>query len=287
MPIFKAIALGVVQGLTEFIPVSSSAHLIIIPWLFQWSDPLLSSLTFDVSLHLGTVVALLLFFASDWVRLIRAGFASVVERRIGDDPARRLAWFLVIGSIPAGVAGLLGESAVERLFHAQSGVAQRNGFIVIGILLLVGGVALWAADRFGRQSRQIDQLTLWDVVLIGFAQALAILPGVSRAGSTIMAGLALRMQRTAAARFSFLLSAPIILGAGLKGLHNLRAQFVAGELANQDLELFLAGFIASMITGYFCIKHLLRFLQTHSTAVFAAYRCVLAVLVIWVALRRG
>jgi undecaprenyl-diphosphatase len=286
---FRAIALGIVQGLTEFIPVSSSAHLVIVRWLFGWSDPVLEGLSFDLSLHLGTLVALLAFFATEWVRLVRAGVASLVERRIGDDPDRQLAWFLVLGSIPAGVAGFLAEAKIEELFHSPSSSDhQRNGaYLAIAALLIVGGLALWAADHFGRQRRGIEQLKLGDVIVIGLAQALSVFPGVSRSGSTMMAGLALRLNRPAAAQFSFLLSTPIILAAGLKGVFNLTKQFQSDQLTLVDLQLFGVGFVASMVSGYFCIKFLLRFLQTHSTAVFAGYRCVLAGLIICVALRRG
>lgn len=287
MATLQAIALGIVQGLTEFLPVSSSAHLIIVPWLFHWTDPVMNSLTFDVSLHMGTLVALLAFFAADWVRLFRAGVASIVERRIGDDRDRQLAWYLVIGSIPAAVVGFLAESKIEELFHKPTSGEQPGGFLAIGAFLAIGGLALWAADLFGRQRRQIEQLTLVDVIVIGLAQALSIFPGVSRSGCTIMAGLALRFDRPAAARFSFLLSAPIVLAAGLKGLYNVSVQLRSGALTLPDLQVFAVGFLASMVSGYISIRFLLRFLQTHSTAVFAVYRCVLAGVIVLIALGRG
>ncbi len=287
MATLQAIALGILQGLTEFLPVSSSAHLIIAPWLFRWTDPVMGSLTFDVSLHLGTLVALLAFFAADWVRLFRAGVASIVQRRIGDDPDRRLAWYLVIGSIPAGVVGLLAESKIEQLFHEPSSGERPGGFLVMAAFLAIGGLALWAADVFGRQRRSVEQLTLFDVIVIGLVQALSIFPGVSRSGSTIMAGLALRLDRPAAARFSFLLSAPIVLAAGMKGLYNVARQLGSGDLTLPDLQVFAVGFGASMVSGYISIQFLLRFLQTNSTAVFAIYRCVLAGVIVWIALDRG
>jgi undecaprenyl-diphosphatase len=287
MATLQAILLGIVQGLTEFLPVSSSAHLVIVPWALDWTDSVVDRLTFHVSLHLGTLVALLAFFAGDWVRLLRAGVASVVERRIGDDPDRRLAWFLVVGSIPAGIVGFFAEAKIDELFHSPNGADRRGGMIVMAVLLVVGGLALWAADVFGRQRRKMDQLTLLDVLIIGLAQALSVFPGVSRSGSTIMAGLALRLERPAAARFSFLLSAPIIFAAGLKGLFNMSRHFETGELTLPDLQLFGVGFLASMVSGFYCIKFLLRFLQTNSTAVFAVYRCIVALLILWIVFRRA
>jgi undecaprenyl-diphosphatase len=287
MEIIQAIVLGIVQGLTEFLPISSSAHLIIVPWLLDWTDSVVHSLAFDLSLHLGTLVALLVYFSVDWARLIRAGFASVVERRIGDDRERKLAWLLVIGTIPAGLAGFLAESKIKKLFYEPESPDGTGRFMVMATCLLVGGVALWAADYFGRQRRRLDQVTLGDVLVIGLAQALSILPGVSRSGSTMMAGLALRLERPAAARFSFLLSAPIILAAGLKGLFDIMRQVQSGSLAVSDLQIFAFGFVASLASGYFCIHFLLRFLQTNSTAVFAVYRCFAAGLILWIAFARS
>jgi undecaprenyl-diphosphatase len=287
MEIIQAIVLGIVQGLTEFLPISSSAHLIIVPWLLRWTDSVVQSLAFDLSLHLGTLVALLVYFASDWVRLVRAGVASVVERRIGDDRERKLAWFLVIGTIPAGIAGFLAESKVKQLFYEPDSPDNSGRFMVMATCLIVGGIALWAADYFGRQRRRLDQLTLKDVLVIGVAQAISILPGVSRSGSTMMAGLALRLERPAAARFSFLLSAPIILAAGLKGMLDIVQQVQSGALAVTDLQVFAFGFVASLVSGYFCIHFLLRFLQTNSTAVFAVYRCIAAGFILWIAFSRS
>jgi undecaprenyl-diphosphatase len=279
--------LGIVQGLTEFLPVSSSAHLIIVPWLFQWDDSIVHSLAFDVSLHLGTLLALLLFFASDWVRLFRAGIASVIERRIGSDPSRKMAWYLVIGTIPAGVAGFFAQSKIKELFYEPGSTGGKGRFISMALCLALGGLALWAADYFGRQRRRLDQMTLIDVLVIGFAQALAILPGVSRSGSTIMAGLAMRLERPAAARFSFLLSAPIIFAAGLNGLLEIGGLVRSGQLPAADLRIFVFGVIASLISGYLCIRFLLAFLQRNSTGVFAIYRCIAAVLILWIAFGRS
>ena len=284
MNIFQALILGLVQGATEFIPISSSAHLIIVPWLFQWDDP---GLAFDVALHLGTLVALLVFFAADWVRLIRAGIASIVERRIGDDVDRRLAWLLVIGSIPGGIAGVLFESKIEELFHKPNVSEQPNAMIAMAIIIALLGAALFVAERIARHIRALDAVSLKDAIIVGCAQALAIFPGVSRSGATITTGLALGLEREAAARFSFLLSAPIIAGAGAKSMLNVVGELRRGAMSSAELSLFAVGFLAAAISGYLCIKFLLRFLQRNSTNIFVYYRWLLAALVIIVALARG
>ncbi len=287
MNILQAILLGLVQGLTEFIPISSSAHLIIIPWLFGWEDKALTSLTFDVALHLGTLLALLVFFARDWVRLIRAGVASIVERRMGDDHDRRLAWFLVVGCIPGAIVGALAESKIEQLFHEPDAPHQVSAMVAMAVIIALLGGTLFLAERLARHLRRLSQITFKDSLLIGLAQALAIFPGVSRSGSTITAGLALGLEREAAARFSFLLSAPIIAGAGLKSWWEIAKDIQTGALARSDLILFPIGFIVAAVSGYLCIKYLLRFLQKNSTDLFVYYRWALAVLIVVVALVRG
>ncbi len=287
MHYLQAVILGIIQGLTEFIPISSSAHLIIVPWVFNWNDPALESLTFDVALHLGTLVALLAFFWSDWVRLIKAGFASIVERSIGDNVDRKLAWYLAIGTIPGGIIGLLFEHRIEELFHPSEGAISSTSMIWMGIIIAILGALLFLAERYARHVRKLDSLSLRDAILIGCSQALAIFPGVSRSGSTITAGLAVGLERETAARFSFLLSAPIISGAGLKSLWNIYKGIHAGTIAGSEIALFPIGFVAAAISGYFCIKYLLRFLQNNSTNIFVYYRWALAILVVGVALARA
>ena len=287
MVILKAILLGVIQGLTEFIPISSSAHLVIVPWLLTWDDPVLESLTFDVALHLGTLVALLAFFAKDWVRLIRAGVLSIVERKVGTDLDRRMAWFLVIGSIPGGVIGLLFESKIEEWFHPAEGPIPGSSMIAMALIMAALGALLFLAERLAAHTRRFNQLGIRDSILIGTAQALAIFPGVSRSGSTITAGLALGLERESAARFSFLLSAPIVAGAGLKSLLHIFKEIQSGALTGGELAVFPVGFLAAAISGYFCIKFLLRYLQTHPTTAFVIYRWLLAVLVLAIVLSRA
>jgi len=286
MTIIEAIILGILQGITEFIPISSSAHLIIVPWLFKWTDPALTSLSFDVALHLGTLLAVLWFFWQLWVRLVRAGIASIAERKIGADPDRRLAWFIVIASVPGAIFGFLGESRIERLFHQPGTPVQPSAMIAMAIIIALFGAVLFLVDRYARHVRSMNQLALKDAIVVGLAQALAIFPGVSRSGATITAGLAMGLERPTAAEFSFLLSAPIIAGAGLKSLAEVFSGIKGGTIASSDLILFAVGFVAAAVSGYLCIKYLLKFLQNHTMTVFVIYRWALAALIIVVAVTR-
>jgi undecaprenyl-diphosphatase len=284
--ILQAIILGLVQGATEFIPISSSAHLIIIPWLFGWSDPVLTSLSFDVALHLGTLIAVLLFFARDWIRLFQAGIMSIRERKIGNDPDRKLAWLVIIGTIPGGVVGFLAEKKINELFHQPGQPISATAIIVMAVIIAIMGAALWVADKLARHLRDIQHITLKDTLIIGFSQALAIFPGVSRSGSTITAGLALGLKRESAAKFSFLLSAPIIAGSGIKSLFDIYSGLKNGTIASTEWVLFPIGIITAAVSGYFCIRFLLNYLQQHSINPFVYYRWGLALLVIVVALVR-
>ena len=265
-------------------PISSSAHLIIVPWLFKWSDP---GLAFDISLHLGTLIALLWIFWADWVRLIRAGVASIVERKIGNDTDRRLAWFLIIGTIPGGIAGFLGENKIEELFHQPDTSNSLGAIVIMAIIIALLGLALFIAERIAKHIRGLNKISLGDAIMIGLSQALAIFPGVSRSGSTITAGLALGLQRETAARFSFLLSAPMMLGAGLNSILDINNELANGTMVKSDLFIYAVGFVTAVVSGYLCVKLLLRFLQHHSTDVFVYYRWLLAVLIIIIALIRG
>jgi undecaprenyl-diphosphatase len=287
MVILQAIILGIIQGLTEFIPISSSAHLIIVPWLFGWSDPALTSLTFDVALHLGTLLAILVFFARDWWTLIKAAFFSIKEWKIGADIDRRLVWLLVIATIPGGIAGVLFESKIDNWFHQPGVPILASSMIIMAVIIAATGLLLFLAEQFIQHTRDLKELTLKDSILIGLSQALAIFPGVSRSGITISTGMALKLKREAAAKFSFMLSAPIIAGAGLKSLWDLFHQFKAGTLASSELMLFPIGFLFAAVTGFFCIQYLMRYLQKNSTRVFVYYRWGLAILVLVVALIRG
>jgi undecaprenyl-diphosphatase len=284
--VLQSIVLGIVQGLTEFIPISSSAHLVVIPWLFGWEDPTLKALSFDVALHLGTLVAVLAFFAKDWARLVGAGVRSLVQRRIGADPDRRMAWFLVIACVPGAAAGLLFEGRIERLFHPEGSPISSASMLAMAAIIALLGALLFLAEARGRRDKPFASIGLKSALLIGLAQAAAVFPGVSRSGSTITAGLALGLERGAAARFSFLLGAPIIAGAGAKSLLDLAEAAKAGAVASSELVLFPIGFAAAALSGFFCIKLLLGFLQKHSTRVFVYYRWVFAALIAAVALTR-
>ncbi len=272
--LWQAVLLGIVQGITEFAPISSTAHLILIPWLLQWSSPLLNSLTFDVALHIGTLAATLAFFRQEWVRLARAGIASVVERRLSNDPWRRLAWLIVLASVPGALAGALLEQQAEEAFRAP---------LLIAAALAVLGVALAAAERWGSKRRQLLEITPATALAVGIGQACAIIPGVSRSGGTMTVGLLLGLEREAAARFSFLLATPIMAGAGLKKASALAA---LTSSPNETLVL-VSGFLSAAIVGYLCIKYLLRYLQHGNLYAFAWYRLALAAVVVVVYFQRG
>ena len=265
--------MGIVQGLTEFLPVSSSGHLVIVPFLFGWNDPFLNSLAFSVMLHLGTLVALITYFREDWVRLIPAGLAAIRDRSFRGDADRRLAWLLVASTIPAALAGVVFSDVIEDQF-------RQVGLVVL--MLVVGGVILYIADRFGRRSRAIADVTFPVAVGIGAAQALALVPGISRSGISISAGRLAGLDREAAARFAFLMATPITAGAGLFELRKL----LAGEAGVAiSVVPMLIGMVAAALSGLLAIHFMLRYLRTRSLDVFVWYRFVLAgiVLVVWLA----
>ena len=274
MDLFHALVLGIVQGLTEFLPISSSAHLLIVPWLFGWNEPEITSIQFDVALHMGTLLAVLVYFASDWRRLIVGFFRSLFERKVGDDPDRKLAWMVIIGSIPAAIVGGLGESKIDEIFHEAQNI--RIAIVVIAAMMVVMGLLLFLAERVGKHLLDINHISMRTAIVIGLAQALAVIPGTSRSGVTITAGLFLDLKRETAARFSFLLATPVILGAGLFSLYKVVAQ-QGGIPANQQLG-FVVGFVAAAISGFVCIAWLLRYLQRNSTMPFIIYRVVLGAL---------
>lgn len=254
--LFQAAVLGAVQGLTEFLPISSSGHLILVPWLLGWSDP---GLTFDLALHLGTSLALLVYFWRDWAALTRAVLAGVTDGQARRDPRWGLAWLLALGCIPAGVVGLLFEDVIER--NARQPV-------MIAALLIVFGIVLYAADRLSSRSRPLEKVGLGDAIVVGCAQAVALLPGVSRSGITLTAGLFRGLEREAAARFSFLLSAPITIAAAT---FKLRVLFREPPTGSEAL-VFVVGAAVAAIVGALAIGFLLRYLQSRSTAIFLWYR---------------
>jgi undecaprenyl-diphosphatase len=251
-PQFQAGVLGAVQGLTEFLPVSSSAHLVIVPWLFRWTDP---GLAFDVVLHLGTLVALLIYYWREWVAMI----ASVFN---GDRKNRRLLLMLILASIPGALIGLALEKQAETVFRSP---------LLIAVTLGLMGLALWFFDWIAPQRRKIDNLTVRDALLVGFSQALAIIPGVSRSGATITMARILRLEREDAANFSFLMATPIIAGAGLKESVHLIHNGINAAL--------VIGFLTSLAFGIVAIALLIKYVRTHSYRSFAWYRLAAAVFV--------
>lgn len=271
MPVYQAIVLAVVQGLTEFLPVSSTAHLALFPWLFGWADP---GLTFDVALHAGTLVAVLLYFWRTWVGMLTAA----VGLGQGDDPKvrqdRRLLGLLIVGTIPGGAAGLLFEHAAETKFRQP---------IVIGTALTVVALLMWAADRLKNRSHGLDRVGLGDSLEVGAAQALAVIPGVSRSGITMTAGLFRGMTRETAARFSFLLSTPLIAGAALKKGLEIRHEGLPPEMRLP----FVVGVIVSGLVGYLVIAWLIRFLERRTFTVFVYYRLTVGIVVVALGLASG
>ncbi len=269
MSLYQAIILAIVQGFTEFLPISSSAHLALAPWLLGWKD---QGLTFDIALHLGTLLAVLVYFFRDWLQIVAQGFgidyAPDPELRLN----RNLLWLLALGSLPIGFFGFLLEHYAETTL--------RNPFI-IGTMLIVVGLIMGYADRLAGRTRGIGSITLPDSLAIGFAQALAIVPGTSRSGITITTGLFRGIERHAAARFSFLLSTPAIAAAGAKAFYDLYKQ---GGIPDDMKLQFYVGMLVSALVGGVVIAFFLRFLRTRTLRFFVIYRVVFGIIVIALAL---
>ncbi len=255
---FEAIILGIVQGITEFVPVSSSAHLILFPWFLGW-DGVVNSLAFGVALHFGTLLALLFYFRNDWVEVLRTA-----SKKDG------MLWNLLIGTIPAAVAGLLFRDWFEGV---------RNPFLIVFTLCIVSVLMILSERRYKESgSFEIDKITRKDALFIGIAQVFALIPGVSRSGITIIAGLKRGIRREASAKFSFMLSTPVVAGASMLEGKKLLS---SGDI---EADIFIIGIITSAAVGYVVIKFLLHFFQRHSLKPFAYYRFFLAfviILIIW------
>jgi undecaprenyl-diphosphatase len=273
MPLYQAVLLAVVQALTEFLPVSSTAHLILFPWLAGWPEP---GLAFDVALHVGTLLAVALYFLRTWVELILCGLGMHYPRGANLEEvrqSRRMFWYLVAGTIPAALAGLFFEHVIEEHLRKP---------IPIGMALIVVGLLMWWAESSARLEREIHQTNLSDSMTIGTAQALALFPGVSRSGITIIAGLWRGMKRESAARFSFLLSTPVIAGAAAKELPKLMRLQHAGGLDLPPSTL-AAGITTSALVGFLVIAFFLRYLQTRTLKIFIVYRIVFGIVVLLLA----
>lgn len=273
MPLIQAIILALVQALTEFLPVSSTAHLVLFPWLLHWPDP---GEAFDVALHAGTLVAVLLYFFKDWVTLILCGLGmnypkNAQPREVAQN--KRLFWFMVIGTIPGAILGKLFDKQIEEHLRLPG---------IIGVSLIVVALIMWWADSKAKLNRNLQQSDLGDAATIGTAQALALWPGVSRSGITITAGLFRGFTREAATRFSFLLSTPLIAGAVASKLPALIKLHKAGNL-DLPLSTLAISVAVSGIGGYFVIAFFLRYLQTRTLKVFIVYRLVLGIIVLLLA----
>ena len=258
----QAIILGFVQGATEFLPISSTAHLVLVPWFFGWTDP---GLGFDIALHLGTLVSLLVYFRSDWFDLLGGGIDLLRGRR--ENPNSKLMLFIIVATTPALIAGALLNDFADSTLRKPPVIA--SALIVLALVLVV-------AERLGKRQIKLDQMTLGDAIAVGCAQAVAIIPGVSRSGVTITAALFRGMTREAAARFSFLLSTPIIGAAVSKAVFDgVRHGFPSVAMSSA-----IMGIVVSGVVGYLSIAFLMRYLATHNTYVFVAYRIALGIIVL-------
>jgi undecaprenyl-diphosphatase len=281
MDTVQALVLGLVQGATEFIPISSSGHLVLVPWLMGWQNP---DLVFDTTLHLGTIVAVVAFFWRDlvglawaWLRSLFMRDRAVTEGAMSLPPyfaQAKLAWLLIIGTTPAAMMGIVLGDFFESLFGSPLWVA---------LLLLVTGLILAVSERLGHRHREMENLFLFDATLIGIAQACAIAPGISRSGATMAMGLLLGLKRDSSARYSFLLATPIVIGTGLVQLLDL----FAGGVTISQLGLLLLGFLAAAFSGYFCIKFLLSYLVHRTLYPFALYCWLAGGICLLIVLLRG
>ena len=267
MTILQALILGIVQGFTELLPISSSAHLALTPWLLGWPD---HGLAFDVALHLGTLIAIMAYFQEEWRRLFSAALSLLRKRRAETDEEKRVV-FLVIATIPAGIAGLLLEDAAETVFRSPALIATN---------LIVLGVLLWAVDRFMSRERGMESMGWKDAMAIGVAQCFALVPGVSRSGSTITAGRALKLTRESAAVFSFLLSMPITLAAIVLKLPDAVREA-------ESLLPMAVGVVAAAVSAWVAIAVLLKYVARRSYGVFAVYRLLFGALIFYLIYARG
>jgi undecaprenyl-diphosphatase len=284
MDIWQAIVLGIVQGLTEFLPISSSGHLIIFPWLLDWETP---GLAFDAALHLGTLAAVIVYFRREILRMIGA-IPHALSNPVGlllrparnhhaQDADARLGILIVIATLPGLVLGVLFEGTIDDFFHTEEN--SDRAIATIATMLIVVGLVLYLAEQLSKRSKTIGRMAWLDALIIGGAQALALVPGTSRSGATITAGLFRGLTRADAARFSFLAGMPLILGAGLKSV----AKVISEGMSGHEVVLFIAGGLSAAIVGFLTIWGLLRFLERRSTFVFVVYRilfglCLLAFL---------
>lgn len=267
MSILQAILLGIIQGVTEFLPISSSGHLVVVPYLLQWDIPPRDAFVFDVLVQVATLIAVFAYFWNDLIRITQAWLRGMIQRQPFKDPIARLGWYLLLSTLPAGLIGLALKDVVESAFASP---------LATGFFLLVTSVLLVIAERVGKRTRNLEQLNWIDALWIGFSQALAIFPGISRSGASITGGMTRDLERPAAARFSFLMSIPVMLAAGLLALVDLSEIPNAASL----LPTFIPGFIAAAVVGYFSIRWLIGYLTHRPLYIFAIYCALLGVLVL-------
>jgi undecaprenyl-diphosphatase len=267
LSLIQSLILGFIQGVSEFFPVSSTAHLVLLPWFFSWHDP---GLAFDVALHVGTLLALIYYFRREWSAIVVEFVGGVFSSSFKDYPNGRIGLIIIIACIPGGVAG--------ALFEKQASGILRDP-IVIAFTLFFFGLVLYISDRFAGKDKRISEMSVWDGLIIGLFQAMSIVPGVSRSGIAITGGLIRSFKRDEAARFSFLIAAPIIAGAAVFESRHL-------DLATVTSVPFLAGVLSSAFFGFLAIKYLLKYVQKRSYTVFVIYRIVLAALIVFLYLKR-
>ncbi|MGH2744744.1 MAG: undecaprenyl-diphosphate phosphatase [Thermoleophilaceae bacterium] len=265
MSVLEAIVLGIVQGLTEFLPISSTGHLRIVPAFLGWDDP---GAAFTAVTQLGTMAAVLLYFREDLVRIARAWLGSLFDRPRRRELDARIGWYIVLGTIPIGIFGVLFKDQIET---------GARDLYLIGVALIVLGLVLLVAEKVGTRERSIEQIRTKDGFAIGLAQALALIPGVSRSGATITAGLFMGLDRPAAARFSFLLSVPAVVLSGLLELGTILSD---DDGDGTGLSALVVATLMAFVSGYAAIAWLLRFLSTHSTVIFVVYRVALGAVVL-------
>jgi undecaprenyl-diphosphatase len=267
MTLLQSIILGIIQGLTEFLPISSSAHLVIAPYILGWHIPAQESFIFDVLVQLGTLLAVIFYFRKDLYQIIVGVINGLIARRPFSDPMSRLGWILILATIPAVIAGVLFKDLVERAFGSP---------LAAGLFLLGTAALLVIAERVGKRNRSIDTISWMDGLIIGLFQVISLLPGISRSGSTITGGMIRNLDRPSAARFSFLMSVPVMLGAGAVALVDL----IKSPTFTMQIPTLIVGFIASAIIGYLSIRWLLSYLVKHSLYYFAIYCLVISIITI-------
>jgi len=261
----EIIILGIIQGIAEFLPISSSAHLIIFRNLFGIGNSIAPELelSFDIALHFGTLLAIGIYFFKDFISIIKSGLTKGIKEDEG-----RIFWYIVVATVPAAIAGVLFEDVIEN--------AIRNNYILIALALIIMGIVIYMVDKKGKQTKTIEKLSLKDAFIVGCSQVFALIPGFSRSGTTIAAGRSLNLKREDAAKFSFYLSAPVVLGAVL--IHLIKDGTIDLIIAN--FSMFLIGVVTSFVIGLLCINFLLKYLRKNDFKLFMWYRLILGFIVI-------